>query len=342
MTKFLNGKKSINMQPILSVIVPTYNMESYLQKNLESYIREGTNGFLEILIMDNSSTDGSAAIADSYAERFPTLFNVIHKKNHGYGSSVNLGIKIARGRYLRIVDADDWVSSDALHMLIKKLQTCSCDLVETDYTIVNVKTGETEILSVRPDDVELDTPYIDLQAAKKIFPTMQSTTFRTDFLRKNNIELLENTFYVDEQLMILSYLHAQSILYTDIDLYRYRIGNAEQSVSTVNMGRRYRDREKVIVSYLKEYLKEERAGTIFNPCPERVSQHIGNHFTTLYMYVLPRKEGRRLAKQWANYIKKTVPELYKANRYKRRILWFLNLLHVSVDKFIWLKKIRRV
>ena len=327
------------MDPILSIIVPTYNMEMYLRENLDSYLGEADSGLLEVLVMDNSSTDASPTIACSYAEKYPALFTVIRKENKGYGSSVNVGIKIARGKYLRIVDADDWVAADALHLLLNELQECSSDLVETDYTTVHIGTGEMVALSVRPRSAKIGVSYKNLQIAKEKFPTIHSTTFRTEFLRENNIALLENTLYVDEQLMILSYIHARSILYSGLNLYRYRIGNVAQSVSAVNMGRHYRDRERVIISYLEEYLQLEKRNKLRNPCPERILQHIGNHFTTLYMYVVPRKEGRRFAKQWSDYIKRIAPELYKNVGRKRRLLWILNLLHTSIGEYAWIKKL---
>ena len=78
--------------------------------------------YLEILIIDDGSRDQTGAIADQYAERYPTVVRVIHKENGGHGSGINCGIQNALGRYMKVVDADDWVDPEALDHLIAALK----------------------------------------------------------------------------------------------------------------------------------------------------------------------------------------------------------------------------
>ena len=135
--------------PILTVVVPTYNMEAYLEQNLNSLLEVKSNAF-QVLILDNASTDTSGRIADDFAHAYPQRFSVVHKENHGYGSSINLAIIQAHGRYLRIVDADDWVEPQALDKLLQNLEDCTADLVICDYTTVENRTGVQAHVDARP------------------------------------------------------------------------------------------------------------------------------------------------------------------------------------------------
>lgn len=333
------------MSLVLSVIVPTYNMEKYLRTNLESLAQEEFIDRLEVLVMDNSSGDSSGIIADEYAEKYPSLFTVIHKENRGYGSSINLGISIAKGAYLRIVDADDWVLTDGLRSLLQMLENCCADLVETNYITCRMDNGVTQTSNILPSCVQYNKVYSFSQVVRPPLPTIHSTTFRTDLLRNSNISLLENTFYVDEQLMVLTGLVAKSIVYTDISLYCYRIGNNAQSVSAISMGKHFRDRERVIKNCISACQSATIRADNKKLCTEQVAQNIGNHFTTLYMYVLPRQMGRRLAKEWRIYIQKAAPFFIK-NRYqifRQVVLCFFNYVHLSPGTYKQIKTlIRRI
>lgn len=330
------------MNPLLTIVVPTYNMEAYLRQNLDSLFWEGAAADMEVLILDNSSTDASGAIADEYEQTHPELYTVIHKENHGYGSSINRAIELARGEYLRIVDADDWVDGDALRTLLRELAQCSADLLVMDYTTVDMRTGMKKPAAVCPPEREKRTLYEEIDPQKDPVPQLHAAVFRTAFLREQQIRLLEDAFYVDEELMILAYACARSICYLDCNVYQYRIGNTAQSISAASMGLRYQDRERVIRHYLEVYRGMEQNGRVANDCTPWIARHIGNHFTTLYMYVKPRKKGRFLAGQWASYAKSSVPALYAKIAFKRWILLFMNLLHFSAGFYLRIQNLRRV
>ena len=94
------------MKPILSVVVPSYNVEQYLDKGLTSYSDDRFNGRLEIIVVNDGSKDKTQEIAEGYAKRFPNIFKVINKENGGHGSAVNAGIDNATGKYFRIIDGE--------------------------------------------------------------------------------------------------------------------------------------------------------------------------------------------------------------------------------------------
>ena len=105
---------------LLTITVPCYNSEKYMQKCIDSLLTGGED--VEILIVDDGSTDGTAGIADEYAERYPSIVKVIHKENGGHGSGVNAGIENASGLFFKVVDSDDWVLDTAYQKVLETLR----------------------------------------------------------------------------------------------------------------------------------------------------------------------------------------------------------------------------
>ena len=107
-------------EKILTVVIPCYNSQDYMKHCIKSLLceREG----LEIIIVDDGSTDDTAAIADAYEKKYPETIRAIHQENGGHGEALNTGIKNARGTYIKIVDSDDWVSKNAFHEIMTKLR----------------------------------------------------------------------------------------------------------------------------------------------------------------------------------------------------------------------------
>ena len=134
----------------LSVAVPCYNVEKYLHKCLDSFSDDRLRQDLEVLIIDDGSTDSTAEIAREYVERYPDIFRLIQKENGGHGSAVNAGIANATGRYFRIVDGDDWVHTDNLIALIGLLKDTETDLVVDQKTKVDMTTEKKAFYRCRP------------------------------------------------------------------------------------------------------------------------------------------------------------------------------------------------
>lgn len=112
--------------PLISIIIPVYNVERYLRACLDSIVNQRTNKY-EVILIDDGSTDGSQKICDEYANRY-TQVNVIHKKNEGVSSARNVGLDVAKGEWIWFVDADDYVSDSSLLVLSATCQ-CDCDTI---------------------------------------------------------------------------------------------------------------------------------------------------------------------------------------------------------------------
>lgn len=113
-----------------------------MRQTLESLRNEEILEDVEVLIVDDGSTDGTAKIGKEYEKRYPQTYRVISKTNGGHGSTINCGIEQSRGTFFKVVDGDDWVNTEALIEVVRRLKTCGADYVVTDYCEVNDKTKE--------------------------------------------------------------------------------------------------------------------------------------------------------------------------------------------------------
>ena len=125
------------MEKLLSVIIPTYNMEALLPQCLDSLLVPQMVEALDVIIVNDGSKDQSLEIANSYAEKFPNVFCVIDKKNGNYGSCINAALPTIRGKYVKILDADDSYEKNNLCDFLALLNILDVDLVLTDYATYN-------------------------------------------------------------------------------------------------------------------------------------------------------------------------------------------------------------
>lgn len=127
------------MDKLLSIIVPIYNVEKYLRRCVDSILAQ-TYKQLEIILVDDGSTDGSSAICDEY-QREDSRIVVIHKTNGGLSSARNAGLNVAKGDYIGFVDSDDYVSNDMYELLFQKIKDSKRDIANIMY-VRAVETGE--------------------------------------------------------------------------------------------------------------------------------------------------------------------------------------------------------
>ena len=118
------------MDKILTIIIPVYNVEQYIRQCLDSVILdEEQMKWLEVIIVNDGTPDQSGIIAHEYESKYPQSIKVIDKENGGHGSAWNVGLKYAKGKYIRFLDSDDWLSN--LSSFIEELRNRDEDLVIT-------------------------------------------------------------------------------------------------------------------------------------------------------------------------------------------------------------------
>ncbi|MCR5664033.1 MAG: glycosyltransferase [Oscillospiraceae bacterium] len=216
----------------LSVCIPVYNTEAYLPRCLDSLLLPEAAEDLELLVVNDGSSDGSAAIARGYAERFPGAVRVIDKENGGHGSTINAALAAARGRYFRVLDSDDCVDPGAFAAFLRTLREAGEDLVVTPFR---------EERSFDGSVIAHDYPWLeegrvytaDELIADAEHPSflMHACTFRTELLRESGLHLPEHCFYVDMQYVMTPLPFLRSFRYCAQPVYRYFIGRPEQSMA---------------------------------------------------------------------------------------------------------------
>lgn len=228
---------------LLSIAVPSYNSQDYLKKCIDSLVPGGSD--VEIIIVDDGSTDRTAEIAREYVELYPDRVRLEQKPNGGHGSAVNRGLEVATGRYFKVVDSDDWFDADAYQKILEVLREqpnddSALDLVIANYVYEYTYNNSTNVISYRnvfPTNRRFVWNEMRFFRVSQ-FLLMHSMIYRADRLRLCNLKLPEHTFYVDNIVAFQPLPLIRSIQYVDVDLYRYFIGRPDQSVNMDNMIKR--------------------------------------------------------------------------------------------------------
>ena len=326
--------------PVLTIAVPIFNMEWCLEKNLATYDEARLAGRVEVICLNNASEDGSKVIIEKYVSARPEIFRLMDRSSRGYGSSMNAALAAAAGKYFRIIDADDWVDTAELVKQAEALENCEADAVLTDYRIVDMSSGKETPVRAGDKGVPYGEVLTDCRWPSVTLPSIHNTTYRTGLLRSCGFEMPDQRFFVDEQYVILPYLHARSVVYYPYDIYRYQVANPAQSTSPKNRAKYLAHREENLKDILAAYLRvcrEDPQNPALPYCRDRLLRGIGDHFTTLDIYVEDRKEGRALAAAWRAYIRENAPELWGSVKRKAALLGLANRLGLSLPAYLRLK-----
>ena len=243
---------------LLTIAVPCYNSQDYMEHCLTTLLSGGEE--VEILIVDDGSTDDTAAIADRWAAEHPSVVRAIHQENRGHGGAVMTGIRNASGLYFKVVDSDDWVDETAFQKVLDTLRTLAdpVDLLITNYIYDKTELGrKSEIRykrSIRENtvltwgEVRRFRPWENL--------LMHALIYRTEILRRSGLDLPLHTFYVDNLYCTVPLASVETLYYMDVGLYHYFIGREGQSVQESTMIRRI-DQQITVNKLLMEQLDLE-------------------------------------------------------------------------------------
>lgn len=232
----------------LTITVPCFNSEQYLERCVDSLVIGGEN--VEIIIVNDGSTDRTGEIAERYARQFPDIVTVVHKENGGHGSGVNTGLALASGMYFKVVDSDDWLEKDAYLKLLKKIEGwckegSGPDLLICNYTYNHLEQKTEKRIhykNVFPVDKVCTWDQIGAFRPSQ-YLVMHALVYRTDILRKSKIILPEHTFYVDNLFAYCPLPYVETLYYMDTNLYQYYLGREDQSVN-----------EKVLIARIEQQI----------------------------------------------------------------------------------------
>lgn len=220
----------------ITFAIPCYNSEKYMEKAINSILPAGED--VEILVVNDGSTDGTARIGAEYAEKYPSVIRVINKENGGHGDAVNAGLSQASGKYFKVVDSDDWVDEESLMKIlntVKELikEETEVDMIVSNYVYEKAGMEHKKVIHYRnvlPQDQVFHWEDIGSFRLDQ-YILMHSVMYRTEMLKLCQLKLPKHTFYVDNIYVYYPLPHVRTIYYMDVDFYRYFIGREDQSVN---------------------------------------------------------------------------------------------------------------
>ncbi|MCI8724106.1 MAG: glycosyltransferase family 2 protein [Ruminococcus sp.] len=260
----------------ITFAIPCYNSEAYMEKAINSILPAGED--VEILIVNDGSSDRTKKIGKQYAERFPSIVRVINKENGGHGDAVNSGLSQASGKYFKVVDSDDWVDEDSLMKLLEVIKGFVSEEEEVDMIVSNYVYEKTGVEHKKVIHYRNVLPQNEIFRWDDIgsfhldqYILMHSVMYRTEMLKLCQLKLPKHTFYVDNIYVYYPLPHVRRLYYLDVDFYRYFIGREDQSVN-----------EKIMIS--------------------RVDQQIYVTKSMISMYDLRLIGSKKLRKYMINYL----------------------------------------
>ena len=227
----------------ISFAIPCYNSQEYMDKAIQSILKGGED--VEILIVNDGSTDGTSEIAKRYEKEYPSIVKAIDKENGGHGDAVNVGLQHATGLYFKVVDSDDWVDEaslrkilDTLYHLVEKQKMV--DMLVSNY--VYEKVGAKRKKVIHYQNVMPENRVITWKDMGRFhigqYILMHSVKYRTELLIMCGLVLPKHTFYVDNIYVYYPLPHVKTFYYLNVNFYRYFIGRDGQSVNEKNMIKR--------------------------------------------------------------------------------------------------------
>ena len=251
------------MAKILSIIIPTYNMEALLDKCLTSLILDTKElrEKLDVIIVNDGSSDNSSEIAHRYAEKYPEMFSVIDKENGNYGSCINAALPKVKGKYVRILDADDSYFTEELADYFNLLNQLDVELVLSNYETINPD-GNVIAKSGYPLEPNIVSAFSEVPAG--LFIAMHSVAYLSEIFKRIKYHQTEGVSYTDLEWVFHPMSQVKTIFYYNRVIYKYLIGREGQTVDPTVRLKRLSDMEKGLWNQLKIFKYVPKSNMAYN------------------------------------------------------------------------------
>ena len=294
------------MNKILTIVIPTYNMEALLPKCLTSLVCSDyhVRAVIEAIVVIDGATDRSSAIAHEYEKNYPELFRVIDKENGNYGSCVNRGLNEAKGKYIKVLDADDSFNTEALEQFVTILANTDADMIVTSG------------VNVTPQDEENYQWDFSYQSGT-IYPIEQlhhvwihDVTHKTSILRAINYEQTERISYSDEEWVFFPMFQIKDFLALDLRLYRYTVGRDGQTMNLKNW-RKTVSHEMIVSRKMFDYLTNTNwtTGRASSYIQEKMRDRMGGFYNRAL--IACHLYNNEEIKDFDLYLKNTCPDIWQ-------------------------------
>lgn len=303
----------------LTFTVPSFNSEDYLNRCIDSLLVGGEK--VEIIIVDDGSTDMTGQIADNYQEQYPTIVKAIHQPNKGHGGAVNAGLAAASGKYFKVVDSDDWVAEDSLKLVLKKIDYWhehdqQVDMIVNNYIYENFYQHKSFTVHYR--NVFKNGQICKWQNIGHFnvsqYLIMHALIFDTAILKKSHVDLPLHTFYVDTLFATQPLPFVNTICYLDTDFYHYFIGREDQSVTESVMIKRIDQQIKVTKMVAK-------CTDIDRPVPAKLTAYVRRNVSVMlavssvHLLLIGTDEALEKREELWDTIKENDRKLYRKLRF---------------------------
>lgn len=272
-----NINQMINTNPLVSIIIPVYNVERYLNECIESCINQ-TFKNLEIILINDGSTDSSPEICERYSN-VDNRIKIVHKENGGLSSARNEGLRLVKSDYIIFLDSDDWIELNTVELALNAMEETKSDIVFWNYNKRYLNKDEVSIYSNSDYLVELSGK--DLKKIKRrilglinnelsnptktdAFISAWGKLYKTELIKENNLEFLPTQIVGSEDapFNIFAFHYAQKICYLPFALNNYRMYN-ESSLTKHHQNTLF-PRFKNLYFHLEEFIDNHNLNEEYN------------------------------------------------------------------------------
>jgi len=244
----------VSKNPLLTVAIPAYNVADFLSEAVWSLSPDKFDNELEVLIVNDGSTDKTREIAESLAENFPNV-SVVNKRNGGHGSTINTAIELASGKYFKLLDGDDWFETAVFKKFMTRLKQEDADLILCEHVEVFQKTGKRKVTSFYKEFEKNKIFDTDVVVFREFGVLLPNTTIKTSLLKKAGFRFDENCYYVDQEYNLICYVEAKTVAFYDCPIYQYRLEREGQSMERSGLVKNVVSHEKVCLRLIREFEK---------------------------------------------------------------------------------------
>lgn len=309
--------------PLISIVVPVYNVAGYLPKCVESILAQKQDGF-EIILVDDGSTDSSGAVCDRYAAAHPELIRVLHQPNAGLGGARNTGIDAARGEYLLFIDSDDFVSPELTAQMAPFTQS------GTDMVIFGAVTVDTagNVVENSADGYPEQTELALDGFPELIFgwPSACIRMYKKTLFTQTGVRFPSRVWYEDIRTTTKLYTHACSVRYVAQNLYFYlnRPGSITKNTNVA--------RNREIIDAFDDILGFYRANGFYDRYADQLEYLAVCHlYTAASVRVLRIDPRAPLLGELRQWMETHFPD-FRKNRYIGRMSRMRKLAYRLVDR----------
>ena len=312
----------------VSIIIPAYNSEKYIEKCLNSILGQSMTDF-EIVVVNDGSTDSTGEILQKYHRTHPERITIIEQENMGQAKSRNKGLEVVTGEYVSFVDSDDHIHPDMLKELYEKAKEKDSDVAICDY--IEIRPNQ------RVEQKGLHTKFDLKEAAVIAMPGPCNKLFKTSFLKKEKFQFLEGHIYEDLATIPPLLSKANSVAYVEKPLYFYLIhagSTMQQTEITPKMLDIFQALEEMEKGFEKKGNKEE--------CRQAIEfMYIFHLLHATSLRFLDLKDGKETVLKIQKLMKEKFPKWARNKYFKKQPIPYRAMCHLLYRKQYFIIKILR-